>query len=509
VLLAASGLMFARGRTGDGRVARGGKSVDRECRALAIPNFGGLRVFTTAAGQSSTGSMGFVGKESAREDTPISFPDWHSALEATSAPPETRDAHRREIIAFLRFCRQRRAPATIGLVRQYLGEVPRRCESDARTALRWFFQAARATASGLPVPKPVANAGTGSAQHRATHHAAPPPPAAKDLGGADWERDLIVALRRKGFLWRTEQTYRRWATQFAAGLRPRSPYSANGDDVAAFLTKIAVEQRAGAATQKQALNALVFLLQEALHRDVGQLDFERARARRRMPTVLSREECGRLFAQMSGTSRLMAELMYGAGLRLMELLRLRIHHVDFARDQLKVYAGKGDRDRITMLPQALQARLMAHVERLRTLHAGDRAAKLAGVWLPEGLARKYQRAGEQWEWQWLFPSRELSLDPSSGLKRRHHVLDGTFQNAIRLAARTAGINKRVTPHVLRHSFATHLLEAGSDIRTVQELLGHTSVETTQIYTHVMTRPGLGVRSPLDAAAPIRPPTADS
>jgi integron integrase len=193
----------------------------------------------------------------------------------------------------------------------------------------------------------------------------------------------------------------------------------------------------------------------------------------------------------------MAELMYGSGLRLMELLRLRVHHVDFERRQLRVFSGKGDKDRVTVLPEQLVPTLRTHVERLRELHARDRAAALPGVWLPEGLARKYQKAGESWEWQWLFPSRETSVDPVTKQRRRHHVVDSTFQDTIRLAGHKAQINKRVTPHVLRHSFATHLLEGGTDIRTVQDLLGHQSVETTQIYTHVMVKPGLGVRSPLD------------
>jgi integron integrase len=292
-------------------------------------------------------------------------------------------------------------------------------------------------------------------------------------------------------------TYRQWAARFARHLLPRSPYAAEGADIAAFLSQLATADRASRATQKQALNALVFFLQEGLRRAVGEFEFQPASSRRRVPTVLSREECRRLFSAMHEPARLMAELAYGSGLRLMELLRLRIHHLDFARGQLHVYGGKGDKDRITVLPDSLGARLQAHVAALQPLFAADRAAGLAGVWLPEGLARKYPAAGQSWKWQWLFPSREISVDPATGEHRRHHLLDGTFQNAIRLAANAAGIAKRVTPHVLRHSFATHLLEAGTDIRTVQDLLGHESVETTQIYTHVMQKPGLGVRSPLD------------
>jgi len=323
------------------------------------------------------------------------------------------------------------------------------------------------------------------------------PVAKSDLGGADWERDLIVAIRNKGFLWRTEQTYRMWASRFAEHMQPKSPYAAAGDDVAAFLSKLAVEKRASPSTQKQALNALVFFLQEGLKQDLGQFDFRRARSRQSIPTVLTPAECRRVFEGLTDTTRLMAELMYGTGLRLMELLRLRVHHLDFERGQLKVFAGKGNKDRLTVLPELLQTRLRAHLEKLKRLYEKDRAEELPGVWLPEGLDRKYANAGTSWLWQWFFPSRELMLDPVTKIRRRHHVLEGTFQNAIRAAAAKAGLTKRVTPHVLRHSFATHLLETGTDIRTLQELLGHQSVETTQIYTHVMQKPGLGVKSPFD------------
>ena len=324
-----------------------------------------------------------------------------------------------------------------------------------------------------------------------------PPPADTDQGGADWEHDLIRAVRTKGFLWRTEETYRAWAARFAQFLRPKSPYAATAEDVGAFLTMLAVKLRAMPSTQKQALNAIVFLMQESLHRQLGEIPFRRAAARHRVPTVLSRDECQRVFAKLTGTTRLMAELMYGSGLRLLELLRLRVHHVDLTRHQLRVFSGKGDKDRVTILPDQLVAPIREHLTRLRELFLADRAAGLPGVWLPEGLARKYSKAGESWEWQWLFPSRETSVDPITRARRRHHVIDSTFQNSVRRAGQSAGINKRVTPHVLRHSFATHLLESGTDIRTVQDLLGHESVETTQIYTHVMQKPGLGVRSPLD------------
>lgn len=463
------------------------------CQLGGWPSFQGDGALCFRTGEGSTASMALAGVPPDRENTSISFPQWREALARACLSPAAEAAHGRAVEAFFRLCRERHVPATVALARHYLAALPAGKSDEAREALRWLFRAAWAQP---PAEAAEADRWSRARQFRpSTAH--PPPLAATDRGGADWERDLIGACRGKGFLWRTEQTYRQWAGRFAEFMQPRSPYAAEGVDLAGFLSRLAVEQRASAATQKQALNALVFFLQEALRRNVGEIEFRRARRGRRVPTVLTRSECGRLFAAMADPGRLMGELMYGAGLRLMELLRLRVHHLDFERRQIKIHGGKGDKDRITILPDALRERLEAQLERVRRLHAEDRAAGLPGVWLPEGLDRKYPKAGEDWLWQWVFPSRELAVDPGTGVRRRHHVLDGTFQNAIRLAAREAGIDKRVTPHVLRHSFATHLLEAGTDIRTVQDLLGHESVETTQIYTHVMQKPGLGVRSPLD------------
>jgi integron integrase len=265
-----------------------------------------------------------------------------------------------------------------------------------------------------------------------------------------------------------------------------------------FLSDLAVRQRVSVATQKQALNALVFFLREALGKSLADFSkFQRARPQKRLPVVLSQAECRQLLAALEATPRLMAELMYGSGARLLELLRLRIKDVDVERRQLVIRAGKGGKDRVTVLPKILLEPLQQHRERLRLLHAEDQAAGVPGVWLPEGLDRKYPNAGRTWEWQWFFPSRERSIDPQTGLRRRHHVSDAAFQNAIRKASRRAQLNKNVTPHVLRHSFATHLIEGGTDIRTVQDLLGHKDVATTQIYTHVMQKPGLGVNSPME------------
>ncbi len=436
------------------------------------------------------------------DNRPVSFPEWKTALARAPLLVSEREAFRREILGFLHQCKVQRCPATPAFMKQYLVERERTSAGPAREALRWFYRAAKGMPAHRALPAvrsepsvaPAKAPPAGVTEKRLM----PPPKAAEDLGRSPWERDLIKAIRERGFLWRTEQTYREWATRFAAFLGERSPYAAGGAEVTAFLSALAVNQRASHATQRQALNALVFLMEEALHRSLGELDFRKAERRRKIPTVLSRDEVGRLFSAMAGTNRLMAELMYGSGLRLMELLRLRIHHLDLERGRLQIYAGKGDKDRVTVLPDRLKPALEQHVERLRLLYAEDRAAGLPGVWLPDGLAAKYPKAGERWEWQWLFPSRKASRDPASGIVRRHHLVDSTFQEDIRRAAELAGVMKRVTPHVLRHSFATHLLEGGTDIRTVQELLGHASVETTQIYLHVMTKPGLGVKSPLDS-----------
>ena len=324
-----------------------------------------------------------------------------------------------------------------------------------------------------------------------------PRAARDDLGGPEWEQALVKTMRLRGLLWRTEESYRSWGRRFARYIEPKTPYAAGAEEVQAFLTDLAVHGRASASSQRQALCALVFLMEQALKTKLGEMDFKRATPRERVPVFLTEEECRRLFAQMAGTHRLMAELAYGSGIRLMELLRLRVQHLDLERRQLHIRGGKGDKDRITVIPDSLVPSLRDQLERLRPLHEEDRKNGLPGVWLPDGLEKKFKRAGERWEWQWFFPSREASRDPSSGIVRRHHTLDGAFQSAVRKAATAAGINKRVTPHVFRHSFATHLLDRGTDLRTVQELLGHADIRTTQIYLHCMKKPGLGVRSPLD------------
>jgi len=323
-------------------------------------------------------------------------------------------------------------------------------------------------------------------------------------------------MRFKQLSHRTEETYLQWIRRFILFHRRAAPVGAHGVtrptagwiwrhpkdmgevEVRAFLTDLAARRQVGAATQNQALNALLFLYRGVLGCEMDWVDgFEQAQRSRRAPVVLSRDEARVLLKQLTGVQGLIGRVLYGTGLRLLEGLRLRVKDVDFARNQIVVHGGKGDKDRVTMLPDKLNLELQQHLEVVRRTWQEDVSAGHGRVWLPEALRRKFPSAEKEWGWQWVFPSAELSIDPETKVRRRHHVTDAAVQNAIKLAARRAGLAKWVTPHTLRHSFATHLLENGYDIRTVQDLLGHKNVATTQIYTHVMQKPGLGVRSPLD------------
>ena len=305
-------------------------------------------------------------------------------------------------------------------------------------------------------------------------------------------------FRYKQLSYRTEQTYIDWIRRFIIWSGKRHPKDMGAPEVRGFLTHLAVERNVAASTQNQALNALVFLYREIIGPELGWIgEFEPAKRPARMPEVLSRMEVAALLDAMHGTHQLIARLLYGTGMRLMEGLRLRVKDIDFARGQILVRDGKGFKDRATILPESLREPLRQHLDRVRKLYDADAAAGVADVFLPKALSVKFPRASREWVWQWVFPSAELSTDPRSGHRRRHHVSDAGVQRAIKLGAQQIRLARRVSPHVLRHSFATHLLEAGYDIRTVQELLGHKDVSTTMIYTHVMQKPGLGVRSPLD------------
>ncbi len=305
-------------------------------------------------------------------------------------------------------------------------------------------------------------------------------------------------IRFKHYSIRTEDSYVDWVRRFVWFHGGRDPAGLGADAVEAFLTHLAVEGRVAASTQNQAKSAILFLYREVLGVELPWLDgVESAKGGKRLPVVLTRDEVQRLLAPLEGTTGLVLRLLYGTGMRIMECVRLRVKDVGFARREILIREGKGFRDRVTMLPASLASPLHAHIERVRALHAAELRAGRGHVYLPFALARKYPNAEREWAWQYVFPSAQLSTDPRSGAVRRHHASEQSIQRAMRQALRIAGIHKPATPHTLRHSFATHLLEAGYDIRTVQELLGHKDVSTTMIYTHVLNRGGRGVNSPID------------
>jgi integron integrase len=315
-----------------------------------------------------------------------------------------------------------------------------------------------------------------------------------------------AAVRTRHYSRRTEEAYVGWTKRFILFHRKRHPAAMGADEVNAFLSYLAVQGRVSASTQAQALSALVFLYRHVLDDPLPWIDdIIRARRSTKLPVVLTREEVCTLLGAMKDTPRLVAAILYGGGLRLLEALRLRIKDVDFAARLLVVREGKGAKDRRTMLPDSLQQPLRTQIEFVRRVHRKDLAAGRGEVWLPDALERKYWSAACEFGWQYLFPASRLALDPRSGIERRHHLDESAVQRALKEAVREASIDKPVVCHSLRHSFATHLLEDGYDIRTIQELLGHADVKTTMIYTHVLQRAGgRGVRSPLDAMEVNRP-----
>jgi integron integrase len=305
-------------------------------------------------------------------------------------------------------------------------------------------------------------------------------------------------IRLKHYSLSTERVYLQWMRRFILANDRRHPRDMGGAEVERFLSRLATEGDVSASTQNQALSALLFLYRDVLGMELPWMEnVVRAKRSRRLPVVLSQEEVRRLLAQMDGRAWLIASLLYGTGMRLMECLRLRVKDVDFARNEILVREGKGGKDRRTMLPRSLVEPLQREIERARALHARDLAEGFGDARLPHALVRKYPEAGREFGWQFVFPSAQRARDPATGKERRHHFDDGMLARAIKSACRGAGIDKPVSAHTLRHSFATHLVESGYDIRTIQELLGHKDVGTTQIYTHVLNRGASGAMSPLD------------
>ena len=310
---------------------------------------------------------------------------------------------------------------------------------------------------------------------------------------------LRARIRRLGLAIRTEEAYVSWARRFILANNKRHPREMGAAEVEAFLTGLAVNGKVAASTQNQALAALLFLYREVLELELPWMsEIRRAKQPERLPVVLTREEARALIAELSGLNWLLGSLLYGTGMRLLECLRLRVLDIDFARHEIVVRQGKGGKDRRTMLPVSLAARLKAQLDEAERLHRRDLSLGYGEVWLPNALARKYPNAGREWIWQYVFPASRRSTDPRSGVVRRHHLDESVLQRAVKRAASSAQLAKRATCHTLRHSFATHLLESGYDIRTIQELLGHKDVATTMIYTHVLNRGGRGVNSPLDS-----------
>jgi integron integrase len=306
------------------------------------------------------------------------------------------------------------------------------------------------------------------------------------------------AIRARHFSPRTEEAYVSWIRRFIFFHDKRHPDRLGAPEVTGYLSHLASNRHVSASTQNQAFSALLFLYREVLGRElVGLEQTPRARLPVRLPVVLAREEVAMVLRHMHGTCSLMAALMYGAGLRLLECCRLRVKDVDFARNEILVRDGKGRKDRVTVLPGRLAPQLRAHLERVQRQHLADLEAKAGLVALPDALARKFPNANREWAWQWVFPATRIHTDAATGERRRHHLHESLIQREFGAAVRAARLTKRATCHTLRHSFATHLLEIGYDIRTIQELLGHADLSTTMVYTHVLNRGGRGVSSPLD------------
>ncbi|MGA9115883.1 MAG: integron integrase [Bacteroidota bacterium] len=306
------------------------------------------------------------------------------------------------------------------------------------------------------------------------------------------------ALRSRHYSRRTESTYVHWIRRFVLFHGLRHPVRLAEPEINAFLTHLAVKEKVSASTQNQALSSLLFLYRHVVGREVGDLgEVIRARTPERIPVVMTREEVKAVLAFLSGDKLLMASLMYGTGLRLLECLRLRVQDIDFARNEILVRDGKGAKDRITMLPGSVKEALREHLGRVRTIHEKDLKDGWGGVRMPDALDRKYPNAPKDWRWQWVFPQEHRWVNPRTGEEGRHHTDESILQRAVKDAVSKAGLTKRATCHTFRHSFATHLLEGGYDIRTVQELLGHSDVRTTMIYTHVLNRGPAGVKSPVD------------
>jgi len=311
-----------------------------------------------------------------------------------------------------------------------------------------------------------------------------------------------LSLRQQNYALSTERTYVSWIKRYIIFHDIRHPREMGEEEIKDFLTDLATNKKVAPSTQNQALSALIYLYEQVLGIELDEINALRPRRNRHLPTVLTQEETQKVLSALEGVNALMAKLIYGSGMRISECLRLRVKDLDFKQSQILIRDSKGHKDRLTMLPDLLKSPLRKHLSRVKNLHKKDLQNGHGDVYLPHALARKYPNAAREWIWQWVFPSVSLSKDPRSGVVRRHHRHGSSLRKAVKSAAKKAGVQKHVTPHVFRHSFATHLLEMDYDIRTVQELLGHKDVKTTMVYTHVLNRGPSAVRSPLDVVGQV-------
>ncbi|EDY81616.1 integron integrase subfamily, putative [Verrucomicrobiia bacterium DG1235] len=437
-------------------------------------------------GEESTG--GSRPEDRIGMNTRVMFRDWAVVLEGADLPEDVRKSFRITINWFLSFCKRARCEVTKESANAFFAKVKREKRPAKNhlvgwmNALRWFFREAVLHAEVVAKEIPSESV---SAEHVSGE-------------GEVWLEEFLCELRRRKYSYSTEVSYLQWIRAFAVFLGSNALREFGRLDVRRFLDYLALERRVSASSQRQALNAVVFLYKQVFRVELGDFsDYLRAKSKTNLPTVLGKGEMRRLLGEMKGNRLLMAKLQYGTGLRVSELCRLRVKDLDFELGKVLVVGGKGNKDRALPLPKKLAKELEQQLASAREVFEKDRSDEVAGVYLPEALERKFSKAGTDWKWFWVWPSRELGVDPRSDVLRRHHVLPRSYQAAISRAASKAEIQKRVSSHALRHSFATHLLDSGINLRTLQELMGHKDIKTTQVYLHLMKTYEDGVASPMD------------
>ena len=434
----------------------------------------------------------------------VMFPRWAEVLESSEIDKQLKLRFRRVIGLYLRWCGVLRKVATRRSAEEYVEYVEKRWQPEqeevaaVKEALRWFFQTAQQ--QGL-----MSDMNIDALKKRGNESFDQPYDLNRELyfkknlsGDA---KMIATAMRRRGLAYRTEQNYLHWYERIRRFQGGAEAVDLEPQQIRAFLDHLAVKEQLTSSTQKQALSAIVFIQENVFGKPVGDLGhYLRAVGNKRIPVVLTRDELKRLFRRLPHNARRMAKVQYMAGLRLVELVTLRIKDVDLERLQICIRGGKGDKDRVVPISNNMVSSIQEQIEHSRRVFERDRRDNVDGVYISEAQNRKFSEASKTFAWHWLWPAADCSTDPRSGIHRRHHVIERSYQRVLRRQVVKAGINKRVTSHAFRHSFATHLLEDGVDIRTVQDLLGHKKIETTQVYLHVMAKPGVGVRSPMEDMA---------